>query len=244
MIDRSRITNLAKPAIATTIRRKEFQIELWSDGAITKGGKRAPQIPSVGYSCIGELKQGEKTIRRIVYYGNMTGEEETSQRGEMMGCIVGLRDVLPALLNEEVTLKNSTVSLFSDSAYCMNSFNGVNGGKAWFINWIRKNWRTASDGEIKNSDLWEQFLPLCTNTAFICAQNKLFNSNHPIAKAILEGSRASGVEVLRFQHVPGHAGIFLNELADRYAVAAKMFTPWDAHFDELDPTVACFSDLV
>ena len=47
--------------------------------------------------------------------------------------------------------------LYTDSKYL------VIGITQWLPNWKRKNWRTASGGEVKNIDLWRRVDALCAN---------------------------------------------------------------------------------
>jgi len=67
--------------------------------------------------------------------------KSTNNRMELLGAIVGL---------EALKIKNSLVTLTTDSKYVVDAVN-----KGWIYNWEKKNFK----GRI-NSDLWRRFLPL------------------------------------------------------------------------------------
>ena len=50
---------------------------------------------------------------------------------------------------------NSTVEVYSDSAYVVNGFNN-----GWIYNWKKNNWKTASKEPVKNKELWEELYEL------------------------------------------------------------------------------------
>ena len=47
------------------------------------------------------------------------------------------------------------VSLYSDSAYVVNTFE-----KGWIEDWMKKNWKTASNSPVKNKELWQELYEL------------------------------------------------------------------------------------
>ena len=47
------------------------------------------------------------------------------------------------------------VEIYSDSSYCVNSFN-----QGWIYNWIKKGWKTASGEAVKNKELWQELYEL------------------------------------------------------------------------------------
>ena len=63
--------------------------------------------------------------------------------------------------------------------------------KGWLAGWQRKGWKTASRQPVANRDLWEAL------------------------------DAAAALHAVRFERVKGHAGVDLNERADRLAVAAR-----------------------
>ncbi|MCI8486752.1 MAG: ribonuclease HI [Clostridia bacterium] len=47
------------------------------------------------------------------------------------------------------------VNLYSDSAYVVNAFN-----QGWIYNWVKKNWKTAGNTDVKNKELWQELYNL------------------------------------------------------------------------------------
>ena len=43
------------------------------------------------------------------------------------------------------------VTIYSDSAYVVNSF-----AQGWIYNWMKKNWKTADGKDVKNKELWQE----------------------------------------------------------------------------------------
>ena len=95
----------------------------------------------------------------------------TNNRMELLAVIKGL---------EAIKWEHATVEVYSDSTYVVKAVT-----EGWLEQWIRSGWKKK-----KNTDLWQQFLPLY---------------------------RAHDV---RFHWIKGHAGHPENERCDRLAVAA------------------------
>ncbi len=74
---------------------------------------------------IEELKGGEKST--------------TNNRMEMTAAISALKKIP----------NDSTVELFTDSAYLKNAFT-----QNWLVNWKRKGWRNSTGKPVLNQDLW------------------------------------------------------------------------------------------
>ena len=63
---------------------------------------------------------------------------------------------LTAMIRALSALKEDCeVTLYSDSAYCVDAFN-----KGWIASWRANGWRTADKSEVKNPDLWQELLAL------------------------------------------------------------------------------------
>ena len=63
---------------------------------------------------------------------------------------------LTAILEALKALKiECEVELYSDSAYCVNSFN-----QGWIYNWIKKGWKTSDGKEVKNKEIWKEIYSL------------------------------------------------------------------------------------
>lgn len=66
--------------------------------------------------------------------------ETTNNRMELFAIISGLKALK----------ERCEVTIYSDSAYCVDAFNNN-----WIDGWIKKNWK-----EVKNTDLWKTLLML------------------------------------------------------------------------------------
>lgn len=72
-------------------------------------------------------------------------EQTTNNRMELFAVISAL----------ECLKEPCEVTLYSDSAYTVNSF--VNG---WIYDWEKSNWKKADKKDVLNSDLWKRLLAL------------------------------------------------------------------------------------
>lgn len=98
----------------------------------------------------------------------------TNNRMELEACIRAL-ELIPTHL---------TPCLKTDSRYV------IDGVQKWILNWKRNKWKTASNQDVKNKDLWERLDRLNIE--------KFSNS-------------------VQFEWVPAHSGIVGNERADSLA---------------------------
>ena len=98
----------------------------------------------------------------------------TNNRMELMAVIKALENVK----------FNSRIKIYTDSQYVKN------GITIWITTWKNKNWKTSSNKEVKNRDLWEKL-------------DKL----------------ASHYEI-RWEWIRGHSGNIKNEIADQLARSA------------------------
>ncbi|MBQ8197610.1 MAG: ribonuclease HI [Clostridia bacterium] len=89
----------------------------------------------------------------ILIYGNqekvVSGFENdtTNNRMELLAVIKGL----------EALKESCSVNLYSDSQYVVDAFN-----KGWIHSWMQNGWKTSNKKEVKNIDLWQTLLELCT----------------------------------------------------------------------------------
>ncbi|MDO5321480.1 MAG: ribonuclease HI [Bacteroidia bacterium] len=95
----------------------------------------------------------------------------TNNRMELLAVIIGL---------EAIKWEKAEVEVWSDSTYVVKAIT-----EGWLEGWIAKNWK-----KVKNTDLWQRFLPL-------------YRAHH-----------------VTFHWLKGHAGHPENERCDRLAVAA------------------------
>ena len=108
------------------------QVEIYTDGACSGN-------PGVGGWGVVLFYRG---IRK-----EMSGAEgdTTNNRMELTAMIKGLSALKFAC----------DVTLYSDSAYCVDAFN-----QGWIYGWQKNGWRTADKSEVKNVDLWQSLLAL------------------------------------------------------------------------------------
>lgn len=86
----------------------------------------------------------------LIYNGiekEISGAKELTTNNEMeiTACVKAL----------EMLKRPCNVSLFSDSAYVVNSFE-----KGWIYSWLKNNWHTSSGDEVKNKELFEKLYSL------------------------------------------------------------------------------------
>lgn len=136
--------------------------QLWADGACS--GNPGPG----GFGAIVAGPDGEMEISRG--YKNTT-----NNRMELRGAIEALENVPPG----------ANAILHTDSRYVVDAIE-----KKWVDGWMKRGWRKADGGEVKNVDLWERLT------------------------AAMRGKR------VKFKWVEGHAGNAGNERCDKLAVAA------------------------
>ena len=73
-------------------------------------------------------------------------DETTNNRMELYSIIQGLKRFDKAV---------AEITVFSDSAYCVNCFL-----QKWYVKWRKNGWKNASHDEVLNRDLWEELLAL------------------------------------------------------------------------------------
>jgi len=72
-------------------------------------------------------------------------QSTTNNRMELMAAIEALNK----------TSEDSTVDIYSDSAYLVNAFL-----QNWLDNWIKRNWKTSQGKPVENQDLWNELIKL------------------------------------------------------------------------------------
>ena len=73
-------------------------------------------------------------------------ENTTNNHMELLAIIRALKH-LDSLI--KTGRKNITVTIYSDSAYCVNSIE-----EGWLYIWKKNNWKTKNGSEVKNLELW------------------------------------------------------------------------------------------
>ena len=128
------------------------QVEIYTDGACSGN-------PGVGGWGVVMFYRG---IRK-----EMSGAEgdTTNNRMELTAIIKGLS-----------ALKfGCDVTLYSDSAYCVDAFN-----QRWIYGWQKNGWRTADKSDVKNSDLWQTLVGLTKkhNVTFVKVKGHADNEHN------------------------------------------------------------------
>ena len=106
----------------------------------------------------------------------------TNNRMELMAVVKSLEKIL-----KKRAQPNIEYELFSDSAYVVNAINN-----RWIKVWEKNGWKTTKKEDVKNRDLWSQFLAL--------------------EKAI----EFAGIK-LKIIKIKGHTGNTFNEMVDQLA---------------------------
>jgi ribonuclease HI len=111
----------------------------------------------------------------VTELGGRAAQVTTNNRMELTGAIEALSELqgLPGKL-----------AIYTDSTYV------IQGIRAWIFGWRRRDWKTATGGDVLNRDLWEQLDALVT---------------------------ARGKRGIEWHYVRGHAGIPGNERVDEIA---------------------------
>ena len=133
-----------------------------------------------GWGCIFVDEESDTKENLTVYTG--AEKNTTNNRMELTAVLVALKK----LHKKDFKL----VEIYSDSAYVINAVKNN-----WLKSWKNNNWKTSRGGEVKNKDLWVEFLNLVKETK----EKKI---------------------KIRFVKVKGHSGNKYNEMVDREAVAA------------------------
>lgn len=118
------------------------------------------------------------------------GNESTTTNNRME--LKAVIESFKMILSRFKTKKDIEFELYSDSAYVVNSINN-----GWVEKWQKNNWKTTKDDDVKNRDLWEQFVAL-----------------HKTIKVV-------GIEV-KIIKIKGHTGNTFNELVDKIAKEESM----------------------
>lgn len=117
---------------------------------------------------------------------SISGHESktTNNRMELMAIVETLRTIVNELY-ENTGCK--LYELYSDSAYVVNS---VNGG--WINRWLLNGWKTTRGEDIKNKDLWKEYIQYVDE----CMDKNI---------------------IVKLTKVKGHSGDTFNEYVDELA---------------------------
>ena len=105
---------------------------------------------------------------------------------------MAMRPALKKIVNRKTHKPDVEYDIYSDSAYVVNSI--ING---WIDVWQRNNWQTTKREDVKNKDLWEEFIEL--------------------------RAKADNIGVcITLNKIKGHSGNTFNELVDKLAKEESM----------------------
>lgn len=153
-----------------------MKLRIFTDGACS--GNPGPG----GWAALIALPEGNKLISGCE-------EQTTNNRMELLAVMRALCEVLGEEWDSEERIADNydEIEIHSDSAYVVNAIN-----KNWITGWERNGWRTAGGDQVKNNELWRDFM------ALVSAANR-------------EGFKIS------FVKVKGHSGNLFNEIVDERA---------------------------
>ena len=120
--------------------------DIYTDGACSGNPGKG------GYAFV--IFHGNREKLRV--YGHK--EQTTNNCIELMAIVKALKQA------QEPTYATPGVNnytIYSDSAYCINSIN-----QGWAKFWQKNGWKTKSGSEVKNKELWEELLTLISNKKF------------------------------------------------------------------------------
>lgn len=128
--------------------------------------------------------------KKVVELGGRE-KESTNNRMEMTASIKAFREVGKTLLHQgsvgQRKIKIKTIRIHTDSSYLLN------GITMWIYAWVKNNWRTKTDEEVLNKDLWEELYKINLNL--------------------------SHKYKIEWEKVSGHSGVHLNERCDVIATS-------------------------
>lgn len=152
-------------------------IEIYTDGSLKKTGS----LTFGGWAFV-VVQNGIKTYEAS---GSIQGT--TNQRMELQAIAYALEYARVIRRGPE------KVIIYSDSAYAINCYL-----KEWYVIWQRNGWRTSTDKDVANQDLWRKIIPYFDNFWY------------------------------DFRKVKGHAGNINNERCDNLAQseAEKLKRNW------------------
>lgn len=85
---------------------------------------------------------------------NYNGREKVISGGET-STTNNKMELLAIISGLEILKESCNVTIYSDSAYCINAFN-----EGWIDSWVANGWKNSNKKEVKNADLWKRLLSL------------------------------------------------------------------------------------
>lgn len=119
-----------------------IEFEIYTDGS----SKKDKKIQFGGYAYIITTNGG------IIHIHQGHCINATNNQMEMTAILESCRMV--EKICEENGFTEYKVTIYSDSAYCINCYK-----EEWYINWIKNGWKTASKQNVLNKELWQLLVP-------------------------------------------------------------------------------------
>lgn len=130
--------------------QEDYSVLIWTDGASrntgNKKGKTVNPYDLSGYGYFMKFGTYEKSFARAL-------KGQTNNKMELRAPIEALK---------QMKRFDVPVIVYSDSAYLVN---GINNG--WYKGWIKRNWKTKDNKDVKNKEEWKQLVSLINKFAFI-----------------------------------------------------------------------------
>lgn len=156
-----------------------MKIKIYTDGACSGNPGNG------GWASVVTVYERDKTC----VLDRLTGGEKntTNNRMELVAVIQSLSHILKCTMDERLSKGDDTFEIYSDSAYVINAIKN-----RWIEKWMGNGWKTKSKTDVKNRELWENFIYVRS-----CLKEKNIK--------------------VKFIKVKGHNGVEFNEMADKLA---------------------------
>jgi ribonuclease HI len=114
-----------------------MDIKIYTDGACSDNGKNGIG----GWAAI--ILMEKKCVR-------VSGNKENTTNNIME--LEAIKNAIKYIRQIKVITKSypQKVTIFSDSAYCLNGLN------SWCSGWVKNGWKTAKGDDVKNKELWKE----------------------------------------------------------------------------------------
>lgn len=141
-------------------------IDIYTDGSLKKSGPL-----TFGGWAYYAVRDNEN-----IYYESGNEYDTTNQRMELTAILKALQYA------KSIRRGSEKIIIYSDSAYAINCYL-----KEWYLTWQANGWRTSTNKDVANKDLWFQIVPFFDDFWY------------------------------DFRKVAGHAGNYWNEKCDQMA---------------------------
>ena len=123
-----------------------MHIYIWTDGACS--GNPGPG----GYAYIAKTK--EKVLIKCAGHRDNT----TNNAMELTAIVKAIKFAVNYEVAKRERVTERKITLYSDSAYCLNAIN-----QKWIYNWKNNEWKTKDKKPVKNLELWQELFSMLEN---------------------------------------------------------------------------------